>query len=250
MNKKVAVVQSNYIPWKGYFDLINLVDEFILFDDMQYTRRDWRNRNKIKTPNGVDWLTIPVDVKGKYCQKINETLVSDSCWRQHHWKAIAQNYSRSRYFKNYRDLFQELYLGSEERSLSQINYRFLEAICQILGITTKLSWSMDYCLVEGKNERLIELCKQCGTSTYISGPSARGYIDEGKFENEGIIVEYMDYSEYPEYPQLYPPFEHFVSVIDVIFNLGHRSREAMLRSTSLGTRDIGLDDTSLETGTD
>ena len=105
--KKIAISQSNYIPWKGYFDLINRVDEFILYDDAQFTRRDWRNRNKIKTPNGTQWLTIPVDVKGRYLQKINETKVSDKKWAIKHWKQIKQNYFKAKYFTKYKDFFDE-----------------------------------------------------------------------------------------------------------------------------------------------
>jgi hypothetical protein len=220
MSKKVAIVQSNYIPWKGYFDLINSVSEFILFDDMQYTKRDWRNRNKIKTQNGLMWLTIPVRVKNRYRQKIREVVISDPRWNHRHWKSIVHNYSRAKYFPVYRELFDGLYLGSTERFLSQINYRFLTAVCEILGISTKLSWSMDYRLVEGKTERLVDLCKQAGATEYISGPTAKGYIDEELFRSEGITLRYMDYSGYPEYTQLFPPFEHHVSIIDLIFNEG------------------------------
>ena len=218
--KKVAIVQSNYIPWKGYFDLINSVDEFILFDDMQYTRRDWRNRNKIKTPNGLMWITIPVQVKGKYYQKIREAVISDPEWNCRHWKTIAQNYSRAKHFRDYRESFEKLYLESNEKFLSQVNYRFVTAICEVLGIKTRLSWSMDYRLSEGKTERLVDLCKQAGATEYISGPTAKGYIDEELFRQEGITLRYMDYSGYPEYNQLFLPFEHQVSIIDLIFNEG------------------------------
>src|SRR6266542_1166967 len=142
MTKKVAILQSSYIPWKGYFDLINLVDEFILFDDMQYTRRDWRNRNIIKTPKGPIWLTIPVEVKGKYYQKIKDTIISDPNWGKTHWATVVHNYSKARYFAMYREVFENLYLNSEEKFLSRVNYLFLSAICEILGIKTKISWSM------------------------------------------------------------------------------------------------------------
>src|SRR5579864_4290063 len=126
MSKRVAVVQSNYIPWKGYFDLIHSVDEFILFDDMLYTRRDWRNRNRIKTPQGVAWLTIPVQVKGGYLdQRIRDTVVSDPHWNVRHWKTVVHHYSRARCFKQYRPLLEQLYLGQPETHLSLINYRFL-----------------------------------------------------------------------------------------------------------------------------
>ncbi len=227
MGKKLAILQSNYIPWKGYFDLINLVDEFILLDDMQYTRRDWRNRNKIKTPAGLSWLTIPVKVKNNYFQKIKDTVISDPQWNRRHWQSIVHNYARAKYFPTYRALFEDLYLTSDERSLSQINHRFLVAICEILGIKTRLSWSMDYQLAEGKTERLVDLCKQAGATEYISGPSAKDYIDEELFRREGIALRYMDYSDYPLYEQLFPPFEHAVSVIDLIFNVGPEASRYM-----------------------
>jgi WbqC-like protein len=228
IGKKVAIIQSNYIPWKGYFDIINRVDEFVLFDDVQYTRRDWRNRNKIKTPNSSQWLTIPVDVKGKYLQKIKDIKISDPKWKTNHWKAITSNYSKAPYFKKYYDFFEELYLDSQEKYLSEINYRFLKAICQLLGIKTQLSWSMDYQVIDGKTERLIDLCKKCGATEYLSGPSARGYIDTTLFATAGIALSYIDYTGYPEYEQLYPPFEHAVSIVDLIFNTGHDVHKYML----------------------
>ena len=220
MSKRLAIVQSNYIPWRGYFDLINSVDEFILFDDAQYTTRDWRNRNAIKTPNGLLWLTIPVQVRGKYLQKIKDTVVSDENWSHQHWQSIVHNYSQAPYFKEYREQFQELYLGTKERHLSQVNRSFITAICRILGIGTVISCSMDYDLIEGKTARLIKLCKDAGAAEYLSGPAARAYLDEELFRKEGIKLSYMDYSGYPEYHQLYPPFEPNVSIIDLIFNEG------------------------------
>ncbi len=226
--KKVAILQSNYIPWKGYFDLLNFVDEFILYEDVQYTKREWRNRNKIKTPNGLMWLTIPVEVKGKYFQTIRETVISDPKWSSRHWQSIMHNYSQAKYFHSYKAIFEELYLGQNEVFLSPINYRFLTAVCSILGIKTKLSWSMDYHLPEeGKTERLLNLCKQAGATEYLSGPAAKVYIDEKLFKNEGIKLHYMDYSGYPEYSQLFPPFEHGVSVLDLIFNEGPEAPKYM-----------------------
>ncbi len=216
--KKVAIVQSNYIPWKGYFDLINVVDEFILYDDVQYTKNDWRNRNKIKTENGLLWLTIPV--RYEYPQTIKDTKISYVKWNIKHWKTICQYYSKAKYFTDYKDYFEELYLESNEIYLRQINYRFLSKICELLGIKTKISWSMDYELKKGRMVRLIDLLKQAGATEYISGPAAKGYINEALFSAEGMLLKYMDYSGYPEYNQLFPPFEHAVSIIDLIFNEG------------------------------
>jgi len=225
--KKVAILQSNYIPWKGYFDLINSVDEFILYDDMQYTRRDWRNRNKIKTSNGLIWLTIPVEVKGKYFQKIKDTKVADLTWNRKHWNSILLNYSKAKYFKDFKDLFEDIYLNCDEEYLSEINFKFITAINQLLGIQTRVTWSSDYKLEEGKVERLIRLVKSVNGEEYISGPAAKDYIDENLFSSNNIKLSWMDYQGYPEYKQLYGDFMHDVSVLDLIFNEGNDSKNYM-----------------------
>ena len=220
MGKKVAIVQSNYIPWKGYFDLIHAVDEFILFDDMQYTRRDWRNRNRIKTANGPAWLTIPVVVKGRYLQRIADTVVSDPSWSRLHWKTIVHHYSKTPYFRKYGDMFEQIYREATDTYLSAINHRFLVAICELLGIRTKVSWSSAYPPSDGKTERLVHLCKCTGAGEYVSGPSARAYLVPRLFEEADISLQYFSYEGYPEYRQLFPPFDHAVSIIDLIFNEG------------------------------
>ncbi len=218
--KILGIIQSNYIPWKGYFDIINFSDVFIIYDQAQYTKRSWRTRNKIKTSKGLQWLTIPVDCKGKYEQKIRDVVVCDPKWKVKHWRAIALNYSRAKYFADYKDRFEELYLDCNEKYLSLVNYRFMTAVCDILGIRSKITWDTEYDLKGDKTEKLACLCKQTGTEIYLTGPTAKGYLDEELFEREGLRIEYMDYSEYPEYDQLYPPFEHQVSIIDLIFNEG------------------------------
>jgi hypothetical protein len=228
MSKAVAILQSNYIPWKGYFDLINLVDEFILLDDVQYTRRDWRNRNRIKSHRGLLWLSIPVLVKGRYDQKVKDTKISDQSWRRAHWGSITHNYGRAPYFRCYRDLFEDLYLGHSDQRLSDVNYRFITAICEMLGITTQIAWSMDYQLAGARTERLVDLCKQTGAGIYVSGPAAKAYLDEDLFRKENIDVRYMHYSDYPEYHQLFPPFEHAVSIVDLVFNEGPSASKYML----------------------
>lgn len=219
--KKIAILQSNYIPWKGYFDIINMVDEFILYDDMQYTRRDWRNRNKIVTPNGLLWLSIPVENKGKFYQKINETKVVDKQWIDSHWRSIQLNYSRARYFDEYAEQIRGIYEQCrEEKFLSMINYKFIRGICDILGIKTQITWSSDYKLVDGKTERLIGLVKEAKGDYYLSGPAAKDYIDDNLFKQANIKLDWMDYTGYPEYHQLFNGFEHGVSVLDLIFNEG------------------------------
>lgn len=228
MSKTIAVIQSNYIPWKGYFDIINMSDEFILFDEAQYTRRDWRNRNKIKTPQGTQWLTIPVKVKGKYHQLINETEINDTHWITEHLKTIRHFYARAACFKDVFPFLEDLYQqAAQETLLSHVNYIFLRGICDYLGIQTPLVWSTDYVLVEGKTDRLLNVCHQAGAAEYISGPSAKGYMDEALFETGKVKITYMDYSGYPEYPQLYPPFDHAVSIVDMLLNLGKDTPQYM-----------------------
>jgi hypothetical protein len=226
--KKVAILQSNYIPWKGYFDMIADVDEFILYDDMQYTRRDWRNRNQIKTPQGVQWLTVPVQVKGRYDQKIRETRIDGGTqWAEAHWKTLEQNYRRSAHFDEVAAWLKPIYLDMEHCLLSQLNRTLLEAVCGYIGIRTKLSWSWEFQLAEGKTERLADLCVQAGATEYVSGPSARDYIDEAVFAARHIQVSWFDYADYPEYPQQWGAFTHGVTILDLLFNCGREAHRYM-----------------------
>lgn len=221
MHKKVAVVQSNYIPWKGYFDLIRSVDGFVLYDDVQFTRRDWRNRNKIKTPQGEHWLSIPVKNKGRYTQRINEVEVSSPEWSAQHWKCIEMNYRRAAGFAQMAPEMQSLFERAEKMTLlSDINYLFISEICRMLQIDTPLYRSEDFGKAEGKNERLIELCLSLNATEYISGPAAQCYLDEQAFACEGLSVSYMNYEGYRAYPQLFGEFEHGVSVVDLLLNTG------------------------------
>lgn len=230
MSKKVAILQSNYIPWKGYFDIIASVDEFIFYDEMQYTKNDWRNRNKIKTPNGLHWLSIPVATKGHLSQdvRIMDAKIVDKKWANFHWNTIKQFYKKAPYFKDYADIFEKIYKECEqEEFLCKINYKFIYVINEILGIKTKISFSQDYGLIEGKTERLVDLVQKAGGTEYLSGSAAKDYIVSELFEEANIKLSWMDYSNYPEYPQLYPPFEHGVSILDLIFNCGPDVRKYM-----------------------
>jgi hypothetical protein len=196
------------------------VDEFILYDDVQYTRRDWRNRNQIKTPQGVQWLTVPVRVKGKYHQKIRETEIDGETWAIAHWKALQQNYGRAPHFDEIAEWLKPIYLHQSCSHLSQLNRRFIEAICTYLSIETKISCSGDYRLVEGQTECLADLCDQTGATEYISGPAARNYVDERIFTAKRIRLSWFDYDGYLEYPQLWGEFVHGVSILDLLFNCG------------------------------
>lgn len=225
MPKSVAIIQSNYIPWKGYFDMIGMVDEFVLLDDVQYTRRDWRNRNLIKTANGLQWLTIPVDVKGRFETKISEVTIADTTWGKDHWNKILQAYSKALFFKDYRTQVEELYLTTSEIYLSKINYQFIKMINSILGLETPIHWSQDFIVSAEKSQRLLDICKKLKASTYVSGPAANDYLQVDLFRQEGIEVIWMDYNGYPEYRQLHGAFKHGVSVLDLIFNEGSNARK-------------------------
>ena len=235
MSKRVAILQSNYIPWKGYFDLINSVDEFVLYDTAQFTKNNWRNRNKIKTRRGVTWLTIPV--RHHFGQSVEETVVANQIWPRGHWESLCQSYAGAACFGQYKSIFEKLYQSMcQETNLSMINHHFLTEICDILGIRTRITWSKDYRLAEARTERLVDLCVQLGASEYVSGPAAREYIDADLFVRAGVVLTYFDYSGYPEYPQLFGRFEHGVSILDLIFNEGPNAPKRM---KSFPVRGIG-----------
>lgn len=225
--KKVAILQSNYIPWKGYFDLIAYVDEFILLDDVQYTKRDWRNRNKIKTRRGEQWLSVPVNVKGKYYQKINQAEIDGTEWQQSHWRVIKENYGNAKFFHEIESWLEPLYKDNYFSHLSKMNREFIEAICSYLSINTTISNSSDYELVEGRIDRLIDICKQSGATEYISGPSAKEYMDDKLFVSNNITLSWFDYSGYSEYSQLWGEFKHDVSILDLLFNCGKDAPDYM-----------------------
>lgn len=234
--KKIAIVQSNYIPWKGYFDLIASVDEFVLFDDMQFTKRDWRNRNLIKTPAGPQWLTVPVNVKGRFTQPIRETVIQGTDWIETHLRGFRANYTRAPYFKDVMNLLEPAY-AQGNATISALNRTLLERICGYLGIRTRLSNSWDYAMNGDRSERLADLCAQAGGNVYISGPAAREYLDETPFRARNMAVEWFDYAGYAEYPQLWGAFEHGVSIVDLMFNCGKDAPRFMQRSRWVSGRE-------------
>lgn len=226
----VAISQSNYLPWKGYFDMINLVDEFIVLDDVQYTRRDWRNRNRVKTPQGSVWLTIPVRVKGRYLQRIDETEVSDARWAQRHWRTLETSYAHSEHFDESAERLADLFVGQEGELLTDVNARFTRRLCELLGITTTITRSTDYGSEGRRSDRILDLCQRAGATHYVSGPAAAAYLDADAFAEAGVRLSYLDYASYPEYPQPYPPFEHAVSVVDLLFSVGAAQAPSYMKS--------------------
>jgi hypothetical protein len=215
--KKIAIVQSNYIPWKGFFDIVNDVDAFVFLDSVQMTKRDWRTRNKVKTPNGTEWLTVPFS--GGRNQLIYEVEIVQNDWQKKHLKSLQNNYFRATYFKEYQFLLDWLY-STPHKNLSEFNIQTTKMICEILGIDTIFYTSMEIGAEGTKDERIINICKALDADTYLTGPTARDYIDERNFEEADITLLFKDYSNYPAYTQLFPPFDHAVSILDVLFNCG------------------------------
>ena len=207
--KKIAVLQSNYIPWKGYFDIIHDVDEFIFYDEVQFTKNDWRNRNRISTPSGIQWLTIPTT--GSITQTIDEVSPAGSKWQQKHFNTLVTYYSKAPYFSKYRPFLEDFYLSHEWKNLSELNrYLIIHISRDFLGITAKFSDSRDYASHGSGHEKLLSLLQSAGAEYY---------------ERCGIELHWKDYSNYPEYPQLHEPFCHNVTVLDLLFNTGDRAPE-------------------------
>jgi hypothetical protein len=220
--RTVALLQSNYIPWKGYFDIIHDVDLFIFYDDVQYTWGDWRNRNRIKTPYGLQWLTVPV---GKHNDRlICEVTHADHDWQEKHWRLLQLHYRKARYFEYYRPVLEPFYLEHKWDDLSTMNQALIRTIAvQFLGVTTAFARSQDYAAQGHKQERVLDIVRKTGAPIYLSGPAAKAYLDPALFQQHGIEVRWKDYSDYPEYTQFHPPFNHAVTILDLLFHEGPRA---------------------------
>jgi hypothetical protein len=215
--KKIAISQSNYIPWKGYFDLINSVDDFVFFDEVQFTRRDWRNRNKIIINNLVKWITIPIKNKGNYKEKINKVIVNDTNWKTKHMKIFKQAYRKSKFLENTLNILDEA-LDGGEKNLSSINQKSIITISKYFNISTNFFDSSDF--MEKKIDnlspsmRLIQICKKIKASIYVSGPLAKEYLDIDLFKKNNIEVQWFDY------PNNKKNKKENLSVVDNLMNYG------------------------------
>lgn len=217
---RVAVIQSSYIPWKGFFDLIGRCDEYVIYDSMQYVKRHWHNRNRIKTANGVEWLTIPVVTKGRFGQRIDEVEI-EKPWADKHWRALELAYRRAAFFDRYAATVREWYERADrEGRLTDVNEIFLRGIVSLLGLKVRIVRDGLYPAEGVRTERLLAIVRAAGADRYLSGPSAKQYFDEALFTAAGIVPEWMDYQGYPQYPQLHGGFEHAVTALDLLFNTG------------------------------
>jgi len=217
--RKVVINQSNYIPWKGYFDLIHDADVFVFYDDVQFTVRDWRNRNRIKTPEGLIWLTIPAGTDRN--RLICDVALDQDGWQRKHWETIRRCYCRAPFFEKYEALFRPVYLDRKWATLSELNQFLIKLVARdCLGITTAFLQSSDF-MIEGKGQdRILNLLRAVEADVYVSGPAGKAYLDPDRFQREGIGLIWKDYSGYPEYPQIHPPFEHAVTILDLLFHTG------------------------------
>ena len=234
MGKIVGMTQSSYIPWKGFFDYINSVDAFYFYDDAQFTKQDWRSRNRIKSPKaeGWEWLTVPVGKKTRN-RRICDVEITQNDWQKSHWGKIRQYYKDAPYFQEYKAFFEEIYMGHTWTNLSEMNQTITKRIAvELLDIpASKFAGdSRDYHLddTKKKEDRYIPMLKEVGCTTYISGPSAKSYLTEERMAKEGIELKWMNYEGYPEYEQLYPPFRHDVTVLDLLFHVGKEYKRYML----------------------
>ncbi len=218
----VVILQPNYVPWKGYFDLIASCDLFVLYDDVQFTKNDWRNRNLIKTPKGLEWLSVPVG--GKISRLIRDVEIPDSRWQLQHWRTLQANYARARFARQTFEILEPVYLHERHTNLAVLNRRLIELVCTLLGIDTPIRSSSEFPARSSASDGVLALCKQVGARRYISGPAARAYLREQDFADAGIEVRWFDYSGYPEYPQLWGDFKHNVSILDLVFNCGEGAR--------------------------
>jgi len=225
----VTISQPRYLPWLGYFHRIAACDLFIYLDTVQYTQRDWENRNKIKTNQGWTWLTVPV--KAAYLASIPEVRVSDTQpWQMKHWKTMTACYSKAPHFRSYENSFKEIYEDRVWHGLTDLNVSSTQILCHCLGLpNTRFALASEIGATGKGSELLLNLCKAVGATAYLSGCEGRNYLDEQMFSRENIRLFYQDYA-HPRYPQLYGNFLPYMSVVDLLFNCGPESLQILLKN--------------------
>jgi hypothetical protein len=226
---KVGVIQSCYVPWRGYFDLIRSVDLFVVYDDVQYSKGGWRNRNQLKLPAGLRWMTVPVRVS--LGQRIDEVEISNDrkSWVEEHIRLLRDALSTAPYFSDAWEIWSMATRQNYQR-LSQLNVHLLKSVCEYLGIRTPLVMSSDYPTHGESTARLLSLLRAVGATSYLSGPSAATYLDKGMFAADGIRLEYKSY-DYAPYPQLHGNFVGAVTILDLIANCGRESSGHIVSTT-------------------
>ncbi len=218
---KCVILQPSFIAWRGYFHQVHRADVFVFYDDVQYDKHGWRNRNRVKTANGTQWLTVPVHAKGTIDQgrEIREITIDWTArFADKHLATIRQAYRKAPFFDRYIGILEKAYEARPEY-LADLTIGLTEALCRELGSKTKFARSSELRIGGAPTERLVNIVKHFGCDHYISGPSAKDYVEEDLFAKAGIELEYQAYG-YPEYPQLHPPFDPQVSIFDLLFMTG------------------------------
>lgn len=233
MQHRVVIIQSNYVPWKGYFDLLHHADTVVFLDTVQSTKNDWRNRNQIKTQAGKSWLTVPI--RHSNALRVREVEIAQPGWATKHFRTLSQAYGRAPFASQVLPAIGALYEEAAGlQRLSEVNRVFIRGACAMLGISTPLL-EVERLLSDGENDaleataRLVEICRRLGATSYLTGPAARAYLEEKAFAAAGVRVEWFDYHGYPEYQQLHGVFDHAVSILDLLLMTGPGARAYALR---------------------
>jgi hypothetical protein len=223
---RVAVHQPQYLPWSGLFDKIDQADCFVVLDTVQYEKNEWQNRNRIKTPQGWCWLTVPVHYR--FPQRLGEVTVAQDGWQRTHWRTMTQSYRKAPFFDRYAPLLEPLYTTTWQ-GLVDLNLASMTRLAEGLGLGWAPRLASEMTLTDEPNGRLIDICRQVGADVYLAGSGSRHYLDQARFAAAGIAVEFQQF-EHPVYPQLYGPFEPALSTVDLLFNCGPDSLAVLRRS--------------------
>jgi WbqC-like protein family len=225
---RVAISQPSYLPWSGFFDLIDQVDQFVLLDDAQFVKQSWHQRNRIKSPSGLLWLTVPVVFRGLLGQPISDVAIRDAQFWEKHARAVEVNYGRALYFERYYPhLKQILKDGSSGGNLSELNIALITWLAEELNISTRLVRCSTFHLEERRSPKLVSICKLLGASDYVSPRSADYLLQDNElFVDAGVKVWFQNYT-HPIYDQRFPPFVPYASVLDLLFNQGPASGDIM-----------------------
>jgi hypothetical protein len=225
---KIAISQPGYLPWAGFFDLIDQVDQFVLLDDAQFVKQSWHQRNRIKSSTGLQWLTVPVIFRGRLGQSLSEVEIREPDFWQKHLRSVEVNYGRAQYFENYFPRLREiLEKHGPGKNLIDLNLALLEWLAGMLSVNTPMVRSSTLQAEGKRSEHLLSLCQRLGATDYLSPRSSTYLLDDlDMFAEAGITVWFQNYT-HPEYEQRFPPFVPQASVLDLLFNKGPESGKIM-----------------------
>lgn len=241
---KAAISQPTYLPWIGYFDLIDQVDTFVILDSVQFEKRSWQQRNRIKTLKGLQWITVPVAVRGKQGQRIDEAEIQEPDFGENHLRTIELNYRRAPHFETYFSEFSRVFTDSRSSSsVVDLNLRLIRWFLQALGIPAQILRSSEMHQSGKRTELLANILQSLGATEYLSPFGSADYLlgEMNTMSDRGIEVTFQHY-EHPEYSQLFPPFQPYASVLDLLLNEGPCSLEILRsgRRTSYTPAEVKL----------